>query len=276
MDKDQVLTLKHYKEPLLAVKKGDGFGYYGALSVTIDGTKVQCHICGNLFEDMGTHARQKHRISHNEYREKFKLAYQTSLISEKVRENRKQMTLLWLASLTKKEKAAYQANVRRRYQEWIKAGKPKKEMPSAHMLETKNKRGTCPDQLLAKIHEVAKTISHTPTLAEFITETGGQRYKHLILKTFGSWNQAIKMSKLTPHEPTGVFVRHTYSDEELLEYLHIYAQENNSIPTATDSKRGLIPDFEVYQRRFGTFEHARERAGVYDIVPKTALRGVTV
>jgi hypothetical protein len=57
-----------------------------------------------------------------------------------------------------------------------------------------------------------------------------------------------------------------YSDEELLEYLRIFAQENGKVPTATDFRRGLLPSYECYIRRFKTIENARRLAGVYDYI----------
>lgn len=59
-----------------------------------------------------------------------------------------------------------------------------------------------------------------------------------------------------------------WKDEELLEYLSIYAQENGKIPTSTDCKRGILPAREVFIRRFGSFEEARKKAGVYEILSK--------
>ena len=137
-------------------------------------------------------------------------------------------------------------------------------------METKNKRGVCPDQLLAKIKEVAEKVGHTPSLVEFIEVTGTQRFKHLIFKTFGSWKNALKMVNLQPKEKRmGRYIK--YSSEELLEYLVIFAQENLRIPTSTDCRRGLLPDSAVYTRRFGSLPKARELAGVYNFVSRDSF-----
>jgi hypothetical protein len=259
---DSYLTLKHYKEPLIKIPKKIGYGFYGCLLASKDGKYVQCHICGKLFGELQAHVRQSHRMDIPEYREKFKLAKTTALISEDRRLFRKERTVLWMQSLTDEQKE--------QYKQWARDGRNKRSRAQPQLrLETKNKRGTCPDQLLEKIKEVAIDIGKTPSKIEFIWATGTQRYVHLIYKTFGSWGNAIKMAKLSPLEKKkGGYVR-KYTNEELLEYLLIFTQENGKVPTFTDFKRGLLPSYSVYTTRFGSIEKARRIAGVYNFVQCT-------
>lgn len=254
---DTTLTIKHYKEPLLPIPKNKGYGYYGALLITLDGDKVQCHICGETYRQLSLHIYQTHKMKVAEYREKFQLSYTTALVSETLRQEMKERTLAYLRTLTKAQIAAFRAKALANQRHNPKRFKIR--------LETKNRRGTCPDQLLYKIREVTEKIGHTPSLAEFIHETDGQRYKHLIFTTFGSWLRALKLAKLTPKERSEG-LKKRYSNEELLEHLALYAQEHGKLPTATDSKRGFIPNYEIYLRRFGSFDKARREAGVYDII----------
>lgn len=261
---DNNLTISNYKEPLRPVK--DGFGYQGTLIGTIDGTKIQCHICGELFGELSKHII-RHKMNVKEYREKFELARSTALISESVREERKVRTLKWLNSLSPEEKKDFLKRSRSKMSATAKkkralAGQPKVS------LETKNKRGTCPDQLLDKIKKCAEAIGQTPSKREFIDWCESQRYVHLIYKTFGSWSAAIKMINLKKRVKKECGGRKKYSNEELLEYLQIFYQENGTPPTETDCRRGLIPDSSVYKRRFGSLPKARELAGIYDEVSK--------
>ena len=262
------LTISHYKEPLRAVAKADGFGFYGALNISIDGEYIQCHICGELFSQLGVHARMKHKVPEREYRQRFMLSGKTALISEKMRAQMKQRTLDWQNGLTRQQRK----DLKRRALEGIKLyrrnialGMKRISQPLGS-LEQKNKRGTCPDQLLDKISRVAIELGRTPSLAEFIDITGTQRYKHLIFKVFGSWLKALEMLKLQPHIKSENGGMRKYSNEELLEYMACYAEGHRAIPTATDCKRKLLPSFEVYTTRFGSFEKARQLAGVYDIL----------
>lgn len=233
-----------------------GFGYYGAIQVTKDGNGIQCHVCGKLFSDLNSHIRNKHTMSTSEYREQYQLARSTALISEKERMDRKDRTIAWLKTLSKRELAEMRAAGS------LAAKKRRKKQPK-ESLETKNKKGTCPQQILEKIKEVKKKLGHTPSLAEFIDVTESQRYKHLIYKVYGSWNNALKILGIyekKSHARKGK--RHTRSNEELLEHLVIFAQENQRTPTHTDAKRGLIPDDKIYKRRFGSLQKARELAEV--------------
>ena len=258
------LTLTNYKEPLKPVKRKDGFGYYGALCSTIGGDLVQCHVCGELFKDVGKHSQLAHGLYAKDYRKEYDLAYKTALCSENERQRRKMKYMKWLNKMSVEERKAYQEKM-------IKAsakGRENLKTTEGYTLraETKNKRGTCPAQLLDKIKEVAEKIGHTPSKFEFIGETETQRYVHLIYKTFGSWTNALRMIGMQPKKPkihkNGNYRR--YTRDELLEYLVIFAQEFNKIPTHTDFRRGLLPSYETYTRRWGSLENARQEAGVYE------------
>lgn len=245
------LTLKHYKEPLLEVKKG--YGYYGALLGTIDGTKVQCHICGKLFEGLNMHVTQSHKMTTHDYREKFQLAKKTALISESRRYKLKENTIKWLKSLTLEEKEEWRQNAIERFASWRKENERRPQPKQS--LETYNKRGTCPTQLIEKIKEVAKKIGHTPTKREFIAETDSSRYVHLIYKVYGSWLKAIELANLktTPHKAYG---NRIYKDEVLLNSLEDYILENDQRPTQTDFYRNLLPARANYNRHFGGLDNA--------------------
>lgn len=259
--KNNNLTLKNYKYPLKAVPKKQGFGYYGAIIVTLDGSGIQCHICGKLFTRLGLHSYQSHKLTASEYKEKFQLSPQTALISEVERNRLKDATIVWREKMKEKYGEDYITHFREISKKGaINSAKKSKDTTWTESLENKNKKGTCPDQLLDKIHEVAKKVGHTPSLNDFIRETDGQRYKHLIFATFGSWKNALRMAKLQPKMVIQNGGKRNYTDEILIEYLEIFAQENNRIPTSTDCKRGLIPFEETYRRHFGSLPKAREKA----------------
>lgn len=113
----------------------------------------------------------------------------------------------------------------------------------------------------------AISIGHVPSLREFRVWCGTQKYVHLIFKTFGSWEKAVKKAGLTPKKkyisPKGT-PKLRYSDEELLDYMSIFWQENKKIPTETDCWRKFIPNGDIYRRRFGSMENARRLAGIVD------------
>lgn len=265
--KTEFLTLKHYKEPL--IKVSSGYGYYGAISITMDGEKIQCHKCGKLFKNLSMHIFGHHKQKVSEYREEYQLARSTALVSEAERFRMKEsFSKMLLEKYPTRE--AFLAHMK----EIGKAGIKMRMTPQPKQsLETWNKRGTCPEQLIDKIKKVAEKLGRTPSLSEFITETGGQRYKHLIFKVYGSWKNALNVAKLKPRERVKEYKSTRWSKDELLDLLSLFAQENNKIPTETDAKRGLIPNSSTYKRHFGGIEKARELAGVYDFVPRERMRG---
>lgn len=255
---DENLTFKHYKEPLRRIPRSEGHGFYGAILMTKDLDKIQCHVCGETHRTLAGHLA-KHKMNGKEYKEKYQLAYSTALVSETFRTQLRQKTVDWIKTLTPEQKAEYRIKAREN-QRWDH------EQPKIR-LETKNKRGTCPDQLLDQILKVAKKLGKTPSKHEFIGETGTQRYVHLIYITFGSWSKAVEMAGLAPRKivPKGNTIGR-YDDETLYEYLRIFTQENNRVPTFTDFRRGLLPSYETYTRRFGTIQRARDLAGVEEFI----------
>lgn len=264
LDEDTGLVLVNYKEPLKRIASNSGFGYYGAILMTPDGLKMQCHVCGLLFDDVGTHARQKHSLSHTDYREAYMLAKTTALISEGCRESRKNRTLLWLSTLTVEQKAELTAKARAGSRKWRRDNPNALNTAKPIALETKNKRGTCPDQLLAKINEATTALGHTPSKEQFIDFCGSQRYVHLIYKTFGSFKKAVARAGLPAYQPAkgGRKPEAMRSDEELLDMLLIFWKEEGKVPTETDCRRGFLPHSDVFRRRFGGMPQARELAGI--------------
>lgn len=257
-----MLTLGFYKEPLKKVPKGHGF--MGALLGTVDGSKVQCHICGKLLDFLPGHIYNTHKIKSKEYREMFQLAKSTALASENYRAEMKRVFLEKLKAMSEEEREAYRERAR------IGRSKRGRFQPKI-TLETLNKRGTCPDQLLDKIIEVKNRLGRVPSKHEFIYECKSQRYIHLIYKTYGSWVKALQILGMQPKKQQNApgSRKKKYSPEELIEYMRIYAMENQKKPTYTDFKRGLLPHYGAYINTFGDIESARRAAGIYNLLPET-------
>jgi len=251
------LTLHNYKEPLTKVE--GGFGFYGTLISTKDGNYIQCHICGKLVQHLASHAFMGHKVKSREYKERFGLAYTTALISETERNRLKQATLDYIKGLTEEEKREFSERRRLAWARMLrnrnKAGQPLKT------LETANKRGTCPDQLLEEIKKVKEALGRTPSKKEFIAHVGTQRHVHLIYKVFGSWKAALEILGMEQKKKTHKgFRRKQYTDEELLNYLKVFYKTNGKIPTQTDFYRNLLPSYGTYTRRYGSISNARALA----------------
>jgi len=217
-------------------------------------------VCGKLFQDLGPHIRTKHKIDVKEYRTQFMLAKKSSLISETRRLQLKNNTIKWLEGMTEDERNEIRTrSLEKARQYWSEH--PWREQPKI-ALETKNKRGTCPQQLLEKIREIEERIGHTPSLKRFVYETGGQRYKHSIFTMFGSWNAALKLLGCTDITPARTRYSEHYTKEELIGYMRAYFKIHKKVPTNTDFKRRLLPSRSVYYKNFGSINEARRMASI--------------
>lgn len=258
---DKMLLLKTYKEPLTPIPPERGVGLYGTLALEQSTGLVQCHLCGRVMDNLNFHIIKKHGSTVAAYKEEFKLARTTALVSEGLRQKVKAKTLEWIKTLTPEQKQEYRQNL-------LENRKKRSNFQPKKSLESLNKDDHCPEQTLNHIEKAARKLGHIPTKSEFIEVEGSQEYVHLAYKIYGSWTKAVKMChfgnlKEKEKEET---TKRRYTDEELLEYLRMYAEENRVVPTISDWKRGLLPSYDVYPRRFGSIENARQLAGVYQIV----------
>lgn len=254
---EEGLILGPYKMPLKKVEKG--YGYYGALTFDVTG-KLQCHVCGALYDHLAFHVKQ-HKLNTKTYKEKFKLAPMTALISEGQREVYKMQAMERFLTMTPEQKADRMKKSKAGWKKWYDS------LEGAHnfsSLETKNKRGICPDQLIELIKGAQVHYGHVPSLPEFQNFYHTQRYDTPIRRTFGSWHKGIMAAGMQPKEkssPKGL-PRHRYTDDELLDLLTGFYQENGVTPSASDCRRGFLPDNGVFIRHFGSFPEARRRAGL--------------
>lgn len=257
------MVLGPYKEPLTPVKKG--FGYIGAISLAVDG-RIQCHICGKLMDNLPKHIRFTHKMSSLDYREKFQIAKTTKLVSEQERLRMKESHFRYWVSLSASERKLHIARAQKGRWAYVKRmGKKAYSSIRVLNLDQKNQRGICPDQLIDLIQKASGALNKTPTMQEFSDHYGTERFFRPIVKTFGSYNAAIKKAGLKPNANYGVYngPKKRYSDEELLEYLSDFFHREKVLPGMSDFNRGYLPaTYKTYLDRFGTIANARRRAGL--------------
>lgn len=248
---DMKLQYLNYKEPLTPCP--DGHGYLGTLAQTENGEKVQCHICGELCYNLGAHAFNKHQIRASEYREKFQLGRRTPLCSDKATQDYKNSATARYTALSDDEKRARIESMKAAAQKATRVGQP-------HSLESLNKNGMCPDQLIARIVECAEAIGESPTHEQFKAHFAG-KYVGAIVRTFGTWNAAKKQANLAPNKPGSRTPwnkgKSRYTDEMLLEYVRNRREMTGTWPTSSDWRRGFLPDYHIYLQRFGSMQGIR-------------------
>ncbi len=248
------LIYENYKEPLKAIPKSEGYGFYGTVATSIDGNLVQCHICGNMFPSVSHHLR-KHQIKAREYKEQFQLAITTALVGEATREK------LQNKVYAESKKYIGLPEHLQEYNRKVQSGEIQhRTSGNGWSLERRNKEGLCPDQVLLKITELADKLGHTPSYDEFKLHYK-TRYIHSIEYQHGSYLNAVKALKLTSakelKEP---------SSEKLLEDLRKFQKVHGRVPTKSDFNRGLLYSRTLYWSRFGSLNNARIEAGLNAVV----------
>ena len=249
------LILGPYKEPLQPVK--DGHGYVGALTFDVKG-RLQCHICGLLFDNLGLHIKIHDAINADEYREKFGLGKTTRLISEGERERRKIAMIKMYAALTPEQKIER----KKHFMEMVHNA-PKKWDAHRQTAEYQNKRGICPAQLIEIMRQAADEEGKL-SWRDLINFHQTLRFKRPIYRTFGSWGAALKAAGLKPRQKgvdKGVSIPR-YSNDDLLDMIRTQYEETGKIPTASDCSRGFLPTAGLFIKRFGSFPNARKMAGI--------------
>lgn len=257
---DNLLTVKNYKLPLKEIEKDLGHGYYGTLQQTADGKLIQCHLCGELFENLGSHVIQKHQVPTRQYKIRFQLQMGTALISDTEREKRKEGMQRFLNRMSNEQRIDFFEKLQISVKERTKNSRYKHNFNHNLSLEYKNKKGLCPDQILNKIHLLRQKLNRVPKIREFEKEYG-INHRHVVIITFGSWNKALL--KLDPNiKVTPNYSKKRYSNEELLERLRKFKAEMSRFPTHEDCRRGLLPSSYTYYHRFGGLIKARQLAGI--------------
>jgi hypothetical protein len=249
---NSTLVYEDYKEPLKAIEKGKGFGYYGTVALSADKTLVQCHICGNLYTTLNPHIIRTHKTSVNDYKDQFQLARGTALISEPMRER------LQANAIERKQGAIGAEYMQKSFQ----SGTPRQTRKGMKLsLEAHNKRGSCPDQLLEKIKVLATILDKTPTEKEFIAHYQ-QRYIGQVKRVYGTFVNAVHKAGLVSRDEL-----RRPSKDQLIQELQDFHKQYGRIPMMSDFKRGLLRTYDTYVGAFGTLNNARIEAGLNAVLP---------
>lgn len=250
-------TVDGYKEPMLAVE--GGFGYYGALTRTNDEEKLQCHICGYFISHLGAHVHMAHGISTRDYKLRYGLRLKDGLIGRAERERLQKVygDVLRTFSLENLAKA-HAASKAKREGGWQAGG-------DMWTPETRNERGLCKEQTLAKIRHIAEVNNGVPKLNLLLT-TYGEGHKSVIAHWFGSWDAAVKAAGF---ETYGERLRADASDrvDSVIDAILSFYQDTGRTPQTADfnSENNLPPQGWV-SRHFGTLNKARQAAGVPQLI----------
>lgn len=256
----QILVYENYKEPLKPIPKNKGFGYYGTVALTDDKEFVQCHICGNLFANVGMHLTL-HKVNARTYKDTYGLAQMTALISEPERRRLQERSVNKMGGKLPDHLKEYNHKVQ---QGLIKHNGNKSKdgvNRGGWSLEKRNIEGKCPEQVLEKIRELADKLGTTPSYDEFIREYNYQ-FMGAIKFQHNTWTDAVhKLGMKTKDE-----LRRPDKDS-LIQELQDFQKQYGRIPMTSDFNRGLLRDRGVFIRIFGTLNNARVEAGMDAVIP---------
>lgn len=253
----------NYKEPLREFE--DGFGYMGTVAYSKDKQKIQCHFCGRLLAAVTTShiwacdGIKKYLVKHpgkkidsvDKYKEELDLNKTTALVGEITREK---LIKIGVENFVT-HKADFANNFRRRRE---LAARNKMRTGEKQTLESRNKRGTCPDQLLDRVRKCREILGHVPSKREFCNFYKG-KYLGILYEVFGSWVNAVKKAGYTP---VSVSEKYQYTDQQLLDFLIGFYKMHGRLSRRSDHGRGLMPVYSTYFDRFGSINNARELAGL--------------
>lgn len=236
----------NYKEPFMLYEGGHGF--QGVLLHDPVADKVQCHECGVWLDALAGHIHKEHKEDVATYKSKAGLSPNAALVNERIRA---------LMSASASERMDGHPGLQ-------KAGVPQTpELIATRAeamrqygasIEHKNKKGTCPAQLIDRLQKLAKEKGRTPSIDECT-------FSATIKRNFGSWREGIVCAGLEPRLPGGNAEFHRPFDREyLLNELRLFKDVNGREATSSDMRRGLISRFAAFQREFGSFVNARKEA----------------
>lgn len=246
------VNVNGYKEPMQKVE--DGFGYLGAITTTDDGAFIQCHICGYYYGNVGAHVTFKHKQSVREYKEEYGLKIGEGLISPKARETMQRAYNLnardrshFVKMSTKAHEAIKERGVKLGGHGWN--------------AQTRNEKGMCREQTLAKIKYIASLNDGVPLLKHFL-QTYGWGQQSTINFWFGNWQVAVREAGFANNLERHVTNRQVHIDETV-ERMQAFYKEHGRTPQSSDisSEYGFLPVDRV-SRLFHGLNNARRVAGI--------------
>lgn len=116
------------------------------------------------------------------------------------------------------------------------------------------------DDLVTQLQQLAEELGRSPTVAD-LRDATDYPSEYPFLNVFETWNQAKQAAGLDTHRKEGR--KDPYTEAELLDLLRRLAHTIDgrvTIQAANDSE--ICPSAVTYKRRFGSWNQAKEAAGL--------------
>jgi len=247
-------------EPPFMPYKG-GHGFMGVVLQHQASGKIQCHLCGGLYENVLLHVRTAHKkFSALKFRTSIGVNRGTPLCSPKVSESRART---WV-NLTPAKRAAIKKNLAAGNKERIKKGKFGKG--TKRNVQMQNKVGSCDLQLKTRVLKLSEKLGRLPTTKELNQDSS---LYSLIYPRFGSYANALaawgidaklvaekdafsKAKRREAHAKANQ-ARAMHSKDSLLRAVKLFAAKHGRAPRSTDLRRrdSNLPHYSNYYLHFG-------------------------
>lgn len=221
------VMLYNYKSPFMPYTSG--YGYEGVLMFDGDSDKIQCHLCGEWFDNLAHHLHREHATTASEYKETVGLLQTTALLNEKQRAVLIQKGTERFKNL--KPAVHKSAETLRKIAATNKGNRTKREQ--------QNLRGTCPAQLIDRLQ---KQYAEVGTSIPYREVKGIETMR----KVFGSYKEACEQAGIPYNDRIKDYSSRTkYYRSDMVNWIRDHIVDGK-VPTVVDysktlgSKRGAI------------------------------------
>lgn len=266
--------------PFMEIPKEKGYGYYGTLLHDTEENKIQCHVCGELFIDVGKHARYTHKILIREYQEKYELNYSTRLVipdldikRSQISEKNYKLIFEKLNSAEVKELAKIEATAKKLQLKRLKLMTKKSAILSKYTrrkytIEMMNRYGTCPIQISEEFTKLIDKLGGIPPSQDEL-DIMDNHLSYGLRKHYKSYKNALIAFGYAPR----IRVHKRYGLIEIKSLIRLFVDSNKRLPNNRDTKRGGLPDYMTLSKYFGDWWKMKEFAFNYlaEKYPREAL-----
>jgi hypothetical protein len=247
------VRLYNYKEPFMEFV--GGYGYEGVLLFDGMTDKIQCHFCGNWFENLAGHI-SRHALNAKRYKKKVGLHTTTALINEAVREKLVASGMeKRIQNLTKRGKMSEETAVYGSIKNAIEIAGLAYRKKGEGLNKTK-KRWT-EKEAIEFVSDFFKKKDYLPSKTQMPSGLATSfRRKRLNQEKVFAFVIKHKGKYETKEAING------FNSQQLAMVLQNFYKQHDRVPSESDQRRLFVPSRQLYAQHFGSWKLALEAAGI--------------
>ena len=224
-----------------------GHGYQGVVLYDDVSDRVQCHVCGKFYQNVGSHANKKHQMSADDYKIKFGLTLRTALCSVGLSSRRREATNAAI------ERGEIRQDIATQSARHNKNRKRSYRQVGVQTVQFFNRNGLCDLQIKTRYEVVEKMVGRVPTQNEII-KYDRKLFFCGIVPRYGNLNKfREEIGGSYNHDPSNKI-----SDTTLVAMLRKKSLEVGRRPKVTD----FSGRHKAFYRVFGSWSGALRFAGL--------------